>query len=491
MKPHLPQALKLSLATLLAGSVYVMQNAEHYASKITDTDLPGAESLAHALNLAAEYSGLTEWNAAQRSWLEKWTYLVSGETEEELEEEEEDTPAPSPAEPPAPTPEPQAETAPTPEPPAPAPAEKVEIPADAETDPLPAEGHGSTEPPAPLLDTAPLPIATAEPLPWPPAPQPHEPSMEEPIEPTPPPAPLVEDVTEPDSAPTPAAEQDTPAITPDATEQVATETTPEPAPAIEIPKQAPPVRCKIVFMGDSLMEDMGPRAHRRLNHRKGLQFILSAKYSTGLCRADFFDWPAHMREVLAEHKPNFLFVFIGANDGQPFKQGSTYVPTGSKQWFDLYGQEMQKIVDTAKEHGTKVIWIGLPVMGKHARQLAETSRIQREHCERMGISFVDSNETFADEQGEFIAFRKGADGKIQRLRRQDKVHLSPEGNHALIDQLLPVLEKNLAEFSATHPELCLTDDEAKKTAPAPLLVTVKFKPSSRKEPTRKKKRKKQ
>ena len=44
MKPHLPQALKLSLATLLAGSVYVMQNAEHYASKITDTDLPGAES---------------------------------------------------------------------------------------------------------------------------------------------------------------------------------------------------------------------------------------------------------------------------------------------------------------------------------------------------------------------------------------------------------------------------------------------------------------
>lgn len=496
MKFRIPQALKLSLATLLAGSVYVLQNAEHYATKIIDTTLPGAENAAHWLTIAAEYTGLTEWNAAQRTWLEKWIALGAGETEEETEEEDidaDDAPDTEEVEtPPSPAEEEEQHPAPLPpeQPPVTPPSEEVthpetEIPSDDETDPLPAPGYDGPEPPAPLLDTAPLPITTAEPLPWPPAAPQDTPSMEDVIEPTPPPAPPLEDVSEPDSAPTPLPGQEQPVADADKSDEPV-----PPAPVADIPQKAPLVRCKVVLMGDSLMEDLGPRTHRRLNHRKGLQFILSAKYSTGLCRSDFFDWPAHMREVLAEHKPDFLVVFIGANDGQPIKHGNTFVPTGGSQWSEVYGQKMQEIVDIAKEHGTKVIWVGLPVMGKYARLLAETTRTQKEYCTRTGIPYVDSNETFADANGEFLAFRKDAKGKIVRLRRVDKIHLSPEGNHALIDQLIPVIEKNLAEFSATHPERCLSDEEAKKTALAPLIVTVKYRPSARKESTRKKKRKK-
>lgn len=490
MNSRFPNALKLSLATLLVGGVYVLQNAEHYATKIIDTALPGAEDAAHWLTIASEYTGLTEWNTAQRTWLEKWIALGNGETEEDEtyhSEDEVDTEEPEPPVTPPEEPEPA-----TPQPPQPGPVEPVAeplaqetiIPSDDETDPQPAPGHDAPEPPAPLLDTEASPFTTAEPLPWPPAPQQMEPSMVDVIQPTPPPAPPLKDVSEPDSAPTPIPGAEQPLADTDNTDA-----TTEPTPPVEIPKQAPPVRCKVVLMGDSLMEDLGPRTHRRLNHRKGLQFILSAKYSTGLCRSDFFDWPAHMREVLAEHKPDFLVVFIGANDGQPIKHGNTYVPTGGSQWSEVYGQKMQEIIDIAKEHGTKVIWIGLPVMGKYMRLLAETTRTQKEYCTRTGIPYVDSNETFADANGGFMAFRKDANGKIMRLRRQDKVHLSPEGNHALINQLVPVLEKNLAEFSVTHPERCLTDEEAKKTAPAPLVVTVKYKPSTHRESTRKKKRK--
>lgn len=508
MPPSLPQAAKLCLATLMAGGIYVLQNAENYAEKLVDTTLPGAETTAQGLTIAADYSGLTELNIAQRVWLEKWILLGTGEEPPEKQVEdavaEEETPT---EEAPQETPAPPAEETllpPQPEPaqeqePHPAPAH-TELPPDAETDPLPGPGHEGQGPPQPLLDTEPITIATAEPLPWPPvAPQDalainHNDS----ICPTPPPAPLVNDVSEPDSAPAigPQPEPDSAPAPHPGTEQPiadatnADESTAVPTPPVEIPKQAPPVRCKMVLMGDSLMEDLGPRTHHRLNHRKGLQFILAAKYSTGLCRSDFFDWPAHMREVIAEHKPDFLVVFIGANDGQPIKHGDTFVPTGGSQWSEAYGQKMQEIIDIAKAQGTQVIWIGLPVMGKHVRLLAETTRTQKEYCARMGIPYIDSNKIFADDNGKFMAFRKDANGTILRLRRQDKIHLSPEGNYELINkQLIPMLEKNLAEFSATHPERCLTDEEATKTAPAPLIVTIKYKPSTRRESTRKNKRK--
>lgn len=509
MSHHLPQAAKLCLATLVAGGIYVLQNAESYADKLVDTTLPCAETMAQWLTTAADYSGLTELNIAQRAWLEKWILLGTGEEpteepEEEAPAEEETTTEEAPEETPAP---PAIEPAPAPQPaaapkqePLPAPA-NTELPPDDDTDPLPAPGNEGPMPPQPLLDSAPITFATAEPLPWPPVAPQDGSTLDDSIRPTPPPAPLVDDISEPDSAPAPEPQPE-PAPEPEPeqdNEQDSDEqTTPdkqskddEADDAKDAPAQAPPVRCKIMLLGDSLMMDLGPRTHKILNHRKGLQFILTAKYSTGLSRPDFFDWPEHLRVTIPEQKPDFIFVFMGGNDGQHIKQGDKFIPTGGQRWFDAYGQKMQEVIDIAKAQGSKVVWIGLPVMGhKNPKLLNEAIRAQREHCQRLGIQYVDTNETFADADGHFLAFRKDAKGKVVRLRRKDKIHISAEGNEALIkQQLAPVLEKLLVEFSASHPERCLTEEEAKKTAPLPLVRTVKFKPTEPTNTTRRKKRK--
>ena len=474
MKPQLPQALSLCLATLVVGSAYVLQNAEHYAGKLKDEDFPYADQVAHWLTIAAEYTGFTEFNQAQRSWLDKWIALGGGieETDAEPEEEEDTDSQPNPQQEPAPEP-------------APAPAEPKEEPLptpEEDTDP-----HPTTEQPTPPPGVAPLLDTTFYPLDSTPQQDTDETPQEEPTitpdideqpEPTPTPAPTVDDVSEPTPAPTtepePTTEQtlDTP-IAPEIQLPVPEQTVPT--------TPAPPVRCKIMMMGDSMMEDLGPRTHRRMRQRKGLNFILSAKYSTGLCRPDFFDWPAHMREAIAEHKPNILVVFIGANDGQPIKHNGAFTPTGGQPWRDCYGAKMQEIVDIAHAHGTKVIWVGLPdIGGRYSKLLAETSVAQQEYCTRTGIPFIDTRPTLSDENGEFQAFRKDKNGKIVRLRRPDKTHLTPEGNNLLIDQLMPELEKHLHAFSAEHPELCLSEEEAQKMGPATLSVTVKYVPSSRK-----------
>ncbi|MBR1978499.1 MAG: hypothetical protein IJ985_03230, partial [Akkermansia sp.] len=131
MNSRFPNALKLSLATLLVGGVYVLQNAEHYATKLIDTALPGAEDAAHWLTIASEYTGLTEWNTAQRTWLEKWIALGNGETEEDEtyhSEDEVDTEEPEPPVTPPEEPEPA-----TPQPPQPGPVEPVAEPLAQET----------------------------------------------------------------------------------------------------------------------------------------------------------------------------------------------------------------------------------------------------------------------------------------------------------------------------------------------------------------------
>ena len=475
MKPQLPQALSLCLATLVAGGAYVLQNAEHYAAKLKDEDFPYADVGAHWLTIAAEYTGFTEFNQAQRSWLDKWIALGGGIEEADTEPEEEDDTDSQPA--PQPAPEP-----------APAPAEQKEEPLptpEEDTDPQPSTEQPTPQPDIPpLLDTTFYPLDSDSTPPQETEATPQEkptiiPDTAGQSEPIPTPAPDVNDVSEPSPAP---------ATEPEPTTEQTLDTPIEPEIQVPMPEQqpmattpAPPVRCKIMMMGDSMMEDLGPRTHRRLRQRKGLNFILSAKYSTGLCRPDFFDWPAHMREAIAEHKPNILVVFIGANDGQPIKHNGTFTPTGGQTWRDCYGTKMQEIVDIAHAHGTKVIWVGLPgIGGRYSKLLAETSVAQQEFCTRTGIPFIDTRPTLSDENGEFQAFRKDKNGKIVRLRRPDKTHLTPEGNNLLIDQLMPELEKHLHAFSAEHPELCLSEEEARNMGPATLSVTVKYVPSSRK-----------
>ncbi len=473
------KALPLCISTLLVGGVFVLQNAEYYSSKLQDLGHPASTWTAEALINAAEYTGLTEFNISQRSWLDKWIALGTGKdiSEEEVEEIETE-PAPPVAE------EQPQQPAPAP---APAPSPVLNV-VDDESDPLPSENVASAteEPPAPLLEEEPNPLETATALPWPtPEPEPPPaPIVEDVIEPTPPPSPLVDDVIVPAPAPTTESTgtQESGETTQDAIADTGTQSE-EPVQPTEttLPTQAPPVRCKIMMLGDSMMEDLGPRTHRFLRERKGLKFILSAKYSTGLCRPDFFDWPAHMRDAVAEHKPNIVVVFIGANDGQPIKHNGTFTPTGGQAWRDAYGVKMQEIVDIAKSNGAKVIWVGLPGMGnRYKNLLAETSRTQIDYCQKKGICHIDTRPTLADENGEFIAFKKGKDGKIIRTRRPDKTHLTPEGNHMLIEQLMPLLEKHLIDFSAEHPELCLSEEEAQKMGPATLAVTVKYVPSTRK-----------
>lgn len=281
---------------------------------------------------------------------------------------------------------------------------------------------------------------------------------------------------------TPAEEttaEPTPAVS-DTSVATAEPTTPE-QPQEEAADENHPTNCRIMMVGDSLMEGLGPAIHRSLRSRKELHFILTAKYSTGLCRPDYFNWPEHMEEAIIETKPDIIVFFMGANDATAIVQSEgSRVPFKSEQWQTVYGEKMQEMATIAERHQCRIIWIGLPPFGgRHSNTLSETQKAQRAACERMGITFVDSMLSLADENGQYRTFMTNEDGKNIRLRRPDMCHLTNAGNKMLVEQLLPTLEATIKEFNRNNPHRRLNEEELARNGFARMQVTFKYQPRRR------------
>ncbi len=239
-----------------------------------------------------------------------------------------------------------------------------------------------------------------------------------------------------------------------------------------------PIHYRIMMLGDSLMEDLGPTTHRTLRHRKGLHFILTAKYSTGLSRPDYFNWPENMKKAVSSTQPDLIVFFMGANDGMPIKvNGKTIHPNSGEAWKKAYKDKMQELFAIGRQHGCDMIWLGLPPMGsKYAKILAQTAQAQKEGCAEHGIQFVDTTPILGDASGNFRSYLTDSKGNTVRLRAKDKEHLAPHGNKLVVDHLVPLLEKKISDFRKKHPERCLNNVESARSGRATLDITIKYSP---------------
>lgn len=496
----LPNGLAICASALLCAAVVALQNADVYAAKLESPIQSLSSFLLHLpddLRKAGAVTLATELNSLEKTHIAGLSSVLSTEETVEDASAEAELPAEAPAAaavPPSAEPVEQEPAAPVAQ--APSPAEPAEGAPAMAADPLPAEPAAvAVEPPAPeplasvepLRETLPLVrsqwrslLAVAMPSPMagaartsagrfsasaaepPPAPAAAATPQESPAAQTPPP---------PVQEPAPAAEP--PA---------------EPLPAVAPPvsveesglTQAPPMRYRIMLVGDSLMEDLGPRTHKAFNRRKGLDFVVSAKYSTGLCRPDFFNWPNHMREQVSKRRPDLVIFFIGANDGLSVKEGKRLVPTGGQAWREAYGRKMDELISIARDAGAEVIWVELPAVGgRYNKLLHETQIAQREFCESRGIATLQTDPLLSGVWGKFEIFGTYK-GKTVRLRRTDDTHLTPDGNMKVLEALQPMIEQRLISFYLAHPERHLSEEEVKKIKSVPAVYTCQYTPPKKK-----------
>ncbi len=284
-----------------------------------------------------------------------------------------------------------------------------------------------------------------------------------------------------DAVPGPSAER----VQPEST--VAKLQMPPAAPESVAPGKIPPMRYRIQMVGDSMMADLGHMVHSAMRERKGVEFILSAKPSTGLSRPDYFNWPVQLRGIVDRYKPDLVVFFFGANDSLPVLTEEGSVPIGGQKWRDAYAKKMAEMVEVVHAAGGDVIWIQMPALGtQRYKHMREIQIAQREFCEKSGVASLCADDVFSGEWGRFEPFGN-FHGKYVRLRTKDTAHVTREGNLKLIEYLMPIMEERMTLFYEAHPERRLSAEEVARIHKVPAVVVT----SSASPKVRKKERKKE
>ncbi len=240
-----------------------------------------------------------------------------------------------------------------------------------------------------------------------------------------------------------------------------------------------PVSCRVVLMGDSLMEDFGVYFYQHLKARRGLQMILLAKFSTGLCRPDYFNWFELFPRTLDEKRPHIAVFMMGANDGQPvwYSKERVVQTKPAEVWKAAYDERVGTLLADARNRQVLPLWVGMPVMGgKYAALLAQTEEATREACASRGVPYRDTRALLADADGQYQSFLKNEAGKVVRVRTKDKQHMAPEGNRMLVRAVMSDFEQVLRQHRLNHPELCAYPEQAGGLVKPSLEVVIPYKP---------------
>lgn len=251
------------------------------------------------------------------------------------------------------------------------------------------------------------------------------------------------DAREKGDAPTPVEPSRAPALaSPDAV--------PPSIPGTAVPPQSEKHtgKPKVLLVGDSMMmEGFGPVLQRTLRKRPDMEVVREGKYSTGLSREDYFDWPAHLQDLVAKHNPDVIVICMGANDPQDIiDENKKRHHADSESWRAIYRSRAERLLAVATSRGAKVVWAGLPIMGKepYATRIRRLSDVQEQACGVYHADFVDTVRVLADEQGAYATFKKDEKGRHVRLRYKDMVHVTEDGGAMLTAAVVPAIEKALA-----------------------------------------------
>lgn len=253
--------------------------------------------------------------------------------------------------------------------------------------------------------------------------------------------------TRPEAAPEPSPTTTTPptststSVPGSSTSVPSTTVTTAPAAAHRAPTAADPLR--LVVAGDSMTESAGPALVGALESTGVVDAVHDLRYSSGLTRPDFFDWPANLARLVDEHDAEAVVFWVGANDAQGIQTPTGPAAFGTDAWVAEYRGRVAALMCALSDRGLTVYWIGEPIMrdsGYDGRMSLITGIYRDEATRHDGVRFVDTRALFSDESGGYSAYLPGADGRPVLVRRDDGIHLTPAGADRLAPTVLAAVE---------------------------------------------------
>lgn len=208
------------------------------------------------------------------------------------------------------------------------------------------------------------------------------------------------------------------------------------------PTAADPLR--VYLGGDSVAEAFGEAFDRLATRMKVIKATVEYRFSTGLSRPDYYDWPARLHAVLSRTpKPEVVIVLFGANDVQPIMTPSGPARPGSPPWLAEYRRRVAATMSMLSSSGVAIYWVGQPLMRSayFTKRIGELDAIYASEAARhANVTFIDSRPVLADAHGRYSAYLPGSDGRPVLVRAPDGVHLTEAGGDRLAAAVLKVID---------------------------------------------------
>lgn len=199
----------------------------------------------------------------------------------------------------------------------------------------------------------------------------------------------------------------------------------------------------LLVTGDSMQESEGPQLTALANAKRHVVAGCTVpKYSTGLVRDDFFDWPAYAKQLMAQRDPEAISFMIGGNDGQNMTVNGRILQAGSTEWAAEYQRRAATMLAAFANGHRKVYWIGMPIA--RSDRLTGIYHVMNDAVRKAtagvpGVQFVDIWSMFAP-HGYYQDSFANEYGTIQRMRGSDGIHLSTAGAAYLARRMLRLLD---------------------------------------------------
>lgn len=203
---------------------------------------------------------------------------------------------------------------------------------------------------------------------------------------------------------------------------------------------------RILFAGDSLMQGVAPLVIRELSKRHAdWEMFDQSRQSTGLTVKRYFDWPARIIEEIDAKKLTLVVIFLGPNDPWDIYEPGRHLPFPSPQWAENYASRVDEVLQYAKAHSVRVIWVGLPSMrdGRVRDGAIVQNYVFSERARAHRTDYVATEGIIGPLSLPFKRYLDGAQPVLD-LRAADGIHFTAAG-------LKKISEALLAHIAAAAP----------------------------------------
>ncbi len=195
--------------------------------------------------------------------------------------------------------------------------------------------------------------------------------------------------------------------------------------------------------GDSLGDGVWSGLYYVLKAHPEMRLIRRSKVGAGLTRGDYQAWLSEFRAQLDADPLSAAVVMYGGNDQQSLRdethKGYLFETPG---WRTVYAGRVHALLEEFAKRNVKVVWVGLPVMGRESLNAGATylNGIFAEEAKATGATFLPLFDQFRGDDGDYAAWLPDAQKRSRQVRQDDGVHFTGYGYELLADKVFAQLQ---------------------------------------------------